>query len=197
MNTRGDDMNMFEKIEKLGKKDCIVDFLYKETCDHICNHCGKCVFGYEGITQLQMVLKDISTKKAQTDDFVLLSDLSQLMMEQALCEDGKMIGEVVTHALYNYKEDFESHISRKECKAEVCTSFLTFHILASKCTGCNACIDVCEDNAILGKSKYIHVIDLDECIQCGKCLDVCEQNAIVTAGMKKPKGPKKPMPVKR
>lgn len=190
-------MNTINRIDNLTEKDCIVDFLYKEVCSHKCNRCGKCVFGYEGITQLQMILKDITNKKAQIEDFVLLSDLSKFMAFQSLCDDGKEIGEAVKYALEKYKEEFELHISRKACTAEVCSSFLTFHILASKCKGCDECSDICEDGAILGKRGLIHVINLDDCMQCGKCLDICDQNAIVTAGIKKPKGPKKPIPVKK
>lgn len=190
-------MRTIEKVKTLTDKECIVDFLYKEVCSHPCASCGKCVFGYEGITQLQLILKDIISKKAQPEDYRLLHDLSDLMISQSLCDDGKEIGEAVRFSLERYREDFELHIARKACPAEVCSRFLTFHILASKCTGCNDCMSVCEDGAILGKPKFIHVIELDDCMQCGKCLNVCDQQAIVTAGLKKPKGPRKPIPVKK
>ena len=92
---------------------------------------------------------------------------------------------------------FDEHISKKGCRAGVCKKFMTYHILASKCIGCGECMDACEDEAILGKKKFVHVIDLNECTLCGKCMDVCDEDAIVMAGAKKPKCPAKPIPCKR
>jgi NADH-quinone oxidoreductase subunit F len=71
---------------------------------------------------------------------------------------------------------------------------VTYHIIADLCTGCTDCVDACEDDAILGKKKFVHVIDQDECIQCGACMAACEEGAIVKAGAVKPKTPKKPVP---
>jgi len=95
--------------------------------------------------------------------------------------------------LENEREVLDFQIREEERNAEE----NRLDILASKCTGCNDCMSVCEDGAILGKPKFIHVIELDDCMQCGKCLNVCDQQAIVTAGLKKPKGPRKPIPVKK
>ena len=78
-----------------------------------------------------------------------------------------------------------------------CNKFVTFHILASKCTGCGECIDSCKDEAILGKNKFVHVIVEDDCTQCGKCLSSCEEGAIIKAGATKPKCPTKPIPCKK
>ncbi len=188
---------MIEKLKNLSEDDCIVDFLNKEVQKHDCKKCGKCVFGYEGVTQLELILKDIITKKALPDDYELLHDIGRLMAYNSLCEKGTNLGKAVLYAIKNYEQDFKLHISKKECTAGVCQSFLTFHILASKCDGCDECRDICQDDAILGKKRFIHVINLDDCMQCGKCLSICPKKAIVTAGAKKPKGPKKPIPVKR
>jgi NADH-quinone oxidoreductase subunit F len=58
-------------------------------------------------------------------------------------------------------------------------------------------VDECDDDAILGKKKFIHVIDQDECTQCGKCVEACDEEAIVKAGAIKPRCPQKPIPCKR
>lgn len=186
-----------EKIKDLPENECIVDILQKETALHKCNDCGKCVFGYEGITQLQMIFHDITEKKGKSADLALMEDLCGLMKVHALCEDGVQIAEMVLYALAHYGEDISGHISKKVCKAGICKRFMTFHILADKCTGCNDCVDECDDDAILGKKRFIHVIDQAECIQCGACLDACEEEAIVRAGAVKPRCPKKPIPCKR
>jgi NADH-quinone oxidoreductase subunit F len=58
-------------------------------------------------------------------------------------------------------------------------------------------MDACEDDAILGKKKFVHVIDQDECTICGKCMEACDEDAIVMAGAVKPRCPTKPIPCKK
>lgn len=190
-------MNAIERIHSLKDTECIVDVLLKEVSTHECNNCGKCVFGYEGVTQLEMILKDITEKKGKSTDIELMRELCGLMKSQSLCEKDEDIIEAVLYAIENYKEDFNNHIAKKSCRAGVCSKFVTYHIIASKCTGCTDCIDECEEDAIAGKSKFIHVINQNECTQCGVCLSVCEENAIVKAGAVKPKCPPRPIPCRQ
>ena len=190
-------MGVLDRVKNLKENECIIDVLYKETCGHKCIDCGKCVFGYEGIAQLEMIMKDITEKKGSSSDLDLLSELSGMMKQQSLCEDGEEIASAVLAALATYREDFEQHIAKKACRAGVCQKFMTYHILAEQCTGCGECMDACEDDAILGKKRFVHVIDQKECIQCGKCLEACEDDAIVRAGAEKPRCPKKPIPCKK
>lgn len=190
-------MSSADKIKELKEDQCVVDVLLKEVQSHPCKDCGKCVFGYEGITQLEMILKDITEKKGRPGDIALMQDLSDMMKTQSLCEDGEDIADAVKEALSNYGDIFDEHISKKGCRAGVCKKFMTYHILASKCVGCGECMDVCEDDAILGKDKFVHVIVMDECSLCGKCMSACDEDAIVMAGAQKPKCPTKPIPCKR
>lgn len=186
-------MTIVEKINQLDEKQCVVDVLFKEVQSHPCKKCGKCVYGYEGITQFEMILKDITEKKAHVDDKSLLSDLAELMKTQSLCQEGIEIASVMSEVLKTHVEEIDEHISKKQCRAGVCKKFMTAHILASKCNGCGDCFDECEEDAILGKAKFVHVINNDECTLCGKCIAACEENAIVLAGAIKPKCPKKPI----
>lgn len=190
-------MTSVEAIKGLKENQCVVDILLKEAAIHSCKNCGKCVFGYEGVTQLELILKDITEKKGKSSDLTLLQELSELMKTQSLCDDGRELAEAVLLAVSNHKEVFEEHIAKKNCRAGVCKKFMTYHILAEKCVGCGACIDVCEDDAIIGKKKFVHIIDQNECILCGNCMDACEEAAIVMAGAVKPRCPKKPIPCKK
>ena len=190
-------MSTIEKIKELKENQCIVNVLLKEVSSHKCKECGKCVFGYEGITQLEMILKDITEKKGRAADLALMQDLCSMMQTESLCDDGKEIAEAVLTAINMYKADFEDHIGKKGCRAGVCKKFMTYHILADKCIGCGECMDVCDDDAILGKKKFVHIIDQDECVLCGKCMDACEEDAVVMAGAIKPRCPKKPIPCKK
>lgn len=181
-------------MESIKDTDCSVDQLYTLINRSKCHTCGKCVFGYEGASQLKMIFSDIVAKKARPEDFELISDLSDMMKDHSMCEDGEILAKEVIYSLNNFKEDLEDHISKKSCRAGVCKKFMTYHILIDKCIGCEECIDACDEDAILGKKRFVHVIDQDECIQCGKCMEVCEQEAIVRAGANKPRCPKMPIP---
>ena len=46
-----------------------------------------------------------------------------------------------------------------------------------ECGVCEACIDVCMEEAIVKKAFTI-VIDNDKCDSCGECVDVCPVGAI-------------------
>lgn len=190
-------MTAIEKLNELKENQCVVDVLLQEVISHKCKDCGKCVFGYEGITQLEMILKDITEKKGTAGDLALMDDLCAMMKTQSLCEDGQDIAQAVLHALEEHRVVFEEHVSKKACRAGVCKKFMTYHIIAADCIGCGECMDVCEDDAILGKKRFVHIIDQRECIQCGKCMEACEDDAIVLAGAVKPRCPKKPIPCKK
>lgn len=188
---------MNEKLLNISDKQCPVDELLKYVKSHKCLDCGKCVFGYEGAFQLETTLNDITLKKSRSTDMAQMTKLCQLMTAQALCEDGVELAETALAVFAQYSDEFAAHIAKKSCKAGVCKKFVTYHILADMCVGCGDCIDECDDDAILGKKKFIHVIDQDECTQCGKCVEACDEEAIVKAGAIKPRCPAKPIPCKR
>ena len=77
-------MSTLERIENLKDTECIVDMLLKEVRANPCQACGKCVFGYEGITQLELTLSDITEKKGRSGDLDLIKDLCQVMKTQSL-----------------------------------------------------------------------------------------------------------------
>ncbi|MBX4267887.1 NADH-ubiquinone oxidoreductase-F iron-sulfur binding region domain-containing protein [Clostridium estertheticum] len=184
-------------IRIFDETDCILDQLKNISKVYTRETCGRCVFGHEGVTQINMLLSDISQKKGKSSDVALLLDLCGEMKNQVLCGIDATLATTVISAISNFKEEIEEHITKKVCKASACSKFFTYHILADKCIGCTECQDVCEEDAILGKRKFIHVIDQGECTQCGACLAACDEEAIVKAGPIKPRCPQKPIPCKR
>lgn len=185
-----------ERMDHLPDNECIVEVLLNVVSECQCNDCGKCVFGYEGISQLRMILHDISQKKGRNGDILLLEEISQLMETQSICETGTDLARVLAGAIRKHKDDLDAHITKKVCPAGVCKKFMTIHIVPDKCIGCGDCLDGCDEDAIMGKKRFIHVIDQDECTQCGSCLKLCDEGAIVTAGAIKPRTPRKPIPCK-
>ncbi len=188
---------MKDTLLALTDKQCPVDELLKHVKGHKCLDCGKCVFGYEGATQLSMILEDITAKKARSTDIQQMISLAELMRTQSMCEDGSELAGDVLAVLEKYADEFALHAAKKGCTAGVCRRFMSYHILPAECVGCGDCLDVCEDDAILGKAKFIHVIVQNECTQCGKCLEACEEGAVVVAGAEKPKCPPRPIPCRK
>lgn len=190
-------MDIRQVVNEVSEDACIVSTLHRAVCDHKCLACGNCVFGYEGATQIQLILKDMTEKKSHNDDIERITLLCEQMKKQSLCDDGIILADTVLLAFSEYQSDFLSHLNKKECRAGVCSKFVTYHIIAANCTGCGDCLDECEEDAILGKKRFVHVIEQDECTQCGDCLEACDEDAIVKAGAQKPRCPKKPIPCKR
>ncbi len=178
----------------LTEQDCVLHHLASIAESFWGECCGQCVFGYEGLYQLKTILSDMTNKKCKPSDLDLLIELCETMRTQCLCEVGKAGAGLVLSAMSAFKDEIAEHITKKSCKAMFCPKFVTYHILQDKCAGCTECKDACDDDAIAGKKKFVHVIDQDECTQCGKCAEACEYGAIVKAGAVKPKCPIKPVP---
>lgn len=153
--------------------------------------CGRCVLCRLGLDQLCRTFDDAVSGKGRVDDVQAIGRLARSMSAAAYCSFGKAAGALMESYLTACCAEFEDHAKRKKCPAMVCREYLTYHILGSKCIGCQDCLDVCEEDAITGRKNYIHMIDDFDCTRCGKCLEACEEGAIVLAGPVKPKTPTK------
>ena len=159
--------------------------------------CGRCVFGHEGGHQIATIMADVCRKKGKAGDLDLIRDLAPVMEQQSLCEQGAALARAASTCVALFADEIERHYTRKVCPAGECAAFMTYHILPAKCVGCGECADVCEEDAILGKPRFVHVIDQKACTQCGACMKACEEDAIVMAGADKPRTPPRPIPCKR
>ena len=179
-------------------KNCMASAL-NEICQ-LYRHetCGRCVFGHEGSHQIATIVADVCRKKGKPSDLALLRDLCPVMQSQCLCEQGRVMARTVMAFLDLFETEISAHIGKKTCPAGVQGVSHLYHILASKCQACNACVDSCEEDAILGRPRFIHVIDQKACTQCGACLGSCEYGAIVTAGINQAQMPaRKPIPFRK
>ena len=184
-------------VRVYGKSSCMANAL-SEVCQ-LYRHetCGRCVFGHEGGHQVATIAADICRKKGKGSDVALLRDLCPVMETQSLCEMGRVMARTVLSALDVFGDEIEQHFTKKVCPAGECKAYMTYHILPTKCVGCGECVDACEDEAILGKPRFIHVIDQKACTQCGKCVSVCDEEAIIMAGADKPRTPPRPIPIRK
>ena len=184
-------------VRVYAKSSCMANAL-SEVCQ-LYRHetCGRCVFGHEGGHQVATIAADICRKKGKASDVALLRDLCPVMETQSLCEMGRVMARTVLSALDVFGDEIEQHFTKKVCPAGECKAYMTYHILPTKCVGCGECVDACEDEAILGKPRFIHVIDQKACTQCGRCVSACDEEAIIMAGADKPRTPPRPIPIRK
>ncbi len=177
----------------IAQTDCMVDTAVKICEQNWTSSCGKCVLCREGSLQFKMISTDMTTGKAKATDPDLIKDVASLIKVGAYCPFGQGMTNPLTSALEVAPDEFEEHIKKKSCKCGVCyKAEAVYVILPDLCTGCEDCVDECPEDAIEGKSGFIHMIDQDMCEQCGKCVSACDEDAIVKwEDAKLPKLPKK------
>lgn len=171
--------------------DCAVNYLRSVLNLLKPESCGRCVLCRMGIDQLIRIFDDAVNGKGRPDDLDTLRTLSNAMKKAAYCRFGKAVGALIESFCQSFSAEFEDHTKRKKCTAMVCEKYLTYIIQPNLCTGCGECMDICQEDAIEGKPRYIHMIDEFECSRCGKCVNACEENAIILVGANKPKLPMK------
>jgi NADH:ubiquinone oxidoreductase subunit F (NADH-binding) len=149
-----------------------LDFLKEESCGQ-CNPCR------EGIKQSLDILTAICEGKGKEGDIELLEELGSMIEKFSLCGLGTSAPNPVLTTIKYFREEYESHIIDKKCKAGVCKNLFFYEIDENACTGCTVCARKCPQNAITGEKKEPHLLEQDKCIKCGICYDACKFNAIV------------------
>ncbi len=162
----------------MDERTCMVDvakyfltFLQDESC-------GKCVPCRLGISRLLEIVTDITEGRGQTEQLELLEELSETIAETSLCALGKTAPNPVLSTLRYFRQEYDTHIHDKNCPAGVCRELIQYSIDSDNCTGCDACLKACPNNAITGETKKPHSINEDVCTKCGICKDVCKFEAV-------------------
>ena len=186
-----------DEIEVFDADTCITDVALKLITQCNDQTCGRCIFCREGTLQLKLTVQDIQNAKAKMESYELAVNLAKQMSNQTLCDVGTKAGKLFLGLAEKYGKELEDHITSKDCKALSCKKYITYHVLQNQCTGCGKCIDACDEDAIDGKPRFIHVISKIDCTKCGNCVSACPENAIVQAGKIKTPGPMRPITCKR
>lgn len=176
---------------RFGDGTCIVTYLKDLSQKLLERSCSKCVLCREGLRQLNLVFEEITRGRSHPERLNYAQEVAQAMAVGCDCDFGKGAGRLFELALEDFNDEINQHITKKRCPDLVCRAYFTVHVLADKCVGCGKCMEVCPEDAIIGKNGYIHMVDQDMCEQCGKCLAVCPQHARVKAGRIKPRGPER------
>ncbi|MGE5893345.1 MAG: NADH-ubiquinone oxidoreductase-F iron-sulfur binding region domain-containing protein, partial [bacterium] len=140
--------------------------------------CGKCTPCRIGTKVMLDKLIDITDGRGKEGDLELLEELSKVIINFSLCGLGQTAPNPVLTAIKYFRDEYESHINEKWCKAGVCRELSTFYIDSEACKGCGACLRACPQKAITGDKKKPHLINQDLCVKCRTCLEKCKFGAV-------------------
>ena len=140
--------------------------------------CGKCTPCRVGTKRLLEILEKIVTGRGTEEDLSTLKELSDVIKDTALCGLGQTAPNPILSTLRIFEDEYLAHVRDKKCPSGQCSALLQYRI-TEKCVGCTACTRVCPTDAITGKVKSQHQINLAKCIKCGACMSKCHFNAIV------------------
>jgi len=140
--------------------------------------CGKCTPCRVGTRLMHDVLTDICEGRGKEGDIEMLEEMSDTIMSASLCGLGQSAPNPVLSTIRHFRQEYESHINDKWCRAGVCRDISTFYIDEKICKGCGACMRACPSKAIEGEKKSPHKILQDSCLHCRTCVDTCKFDAI-------------------
>lgn len=160
------------------EKDCMADISLRMALEAKEKSCGKCVLCREGTFHISEMFLRITQGKAKKEDLDMILDIGPLIRKGAFCKFGQNMAGLFVSCTEKNRSELAAHFVKKTCPAGVCKAFAKLVINPEKCTGCTDCADVCDEDAIIGKKGFIHMIDGDLCENCGKCADACEEGAV-------------------
>jgi ferredoxin len=101
------------------------------------------------------------------------------MTEASLCGLGTTAANPVLSTIRHFRNEYESHIHDRKCRAGVCKNLFEYVIDPELCNGCGLCRVKCPEKTITGEKKEPHSIDNSHCIKCGICFNACKFGAIL------------------
>jgi len=180
----------FDKLQEAGammgsgglivmdERTCMVDVAKYFLAFLVDESCGKCTACREGVAQMHNILKRIVEGDGRDGDIELLERLGAYVKETSLCQLGGTAPNPVLSTIRYFRDEYETHIQEKKCRAGVCKALVRFAIDAETCKGCGLCLRDCPVKAVSGEKKEPHRIDPELCIQCGVCYEDCPFDAV-------------------
>lgn len=150
-------------------------FFLEFTADESCGKCTPCRVGTKILLD---ILTDITEGKGKESDMETLEDLGRDIIATSLCGLGQTAPNPILTTIRYFKDEYESHIRDKWCKAGVCRDLTMFWIDEKLCKGCGACLRACPSKAIMGEKKKPHKIIQELCVHCRSCYETCKFKSI-------------------
>ncbi len=142
--------------------------------------CGKCFTCRKGTQRMFEILDDISRGQGRPEQPALLKELAEAVKDTTMCGLGQTAPNPVLSTLRYFAGEYAEHIEKRHCPAGVCRELIGFAI-GEQCVGCGACRKACPQEAISGKRKERHSIDVAKCVKCGACRQACKFDAVLVS----------------
>ncbi len=162
----------------MDEDNCMVDlarFFLHFTQEESCGKCTPCRIGTKRMLE---ILERITRGEGRDGDIELLEEMATQISATSLCGLGQTAPNPVLSTIRYFRDEYEEHIHQGFCRAGICRSLVSYHILDDKCIGCGACRRACPVSCITGAAKQVHTLDQSACIKCGSCLRACRVKAI-------------------
>lgn len=140
--------------------------------------CGKCVPCRLGTKRMLEILTGITKGESSLDELDQLIALAHDVKAGSLCGLGQTAPNPVLSTIRFFRDEYESHILKKECPARVCVDLIKFQVNEKACKRCGACFKVCPAAAINWQKQHPARIDQQKCIKCRSCIQACRFHAI-------------------
>ncbi|MDI6743829.1 MAG: NADH-quinone oxidoreductase subunit NuoF [Thermodesulfovibrionales bacterium] len=150
-------------------------FFLEFTADESCGKCPPCRVGTKILLDM---LTDIAEGRGKEGDIETLEDLARDIIATSLCGLGQTAPNPILTTIRYFKDEYESHIKDRWCKAGVCRDLTMFWIDEKLCKGCGACLRACPSKAIMGEKKKPHKIIQELCVHCRSCYETCKFKSI-------------------
>lgn len=184
-------------LTALTASDCVVTEVQKTLLACRAQSCGKCVFCREGLLQLEAMQKDMTVGKGTFAEIDMTKEIGSAMCFSTPCSMGQNAARIALSAVDAFRGEYEEHIKKHKCSADVCLAFRKYYVDPKACVGCTKCMAACPVDAIDGAEGYIHIVFDMGCTKCGQCVGACPVGAIHKTLDRVPKLPPKMMRVGR
>lgn len=162
----------------MDEKTCMVDIAKFFLNFTVAESCGKCVPCRVGLKRMLEVLEKITAGKGEQKDIDFLREMSDTIVDTAICGLGNTAPNPVKTTLKYFPEEYQAHIKDKACPAHVCVDLVKFEVIESKCSKCGMCFKACPSNAIEWEKGKPAKIIKEKCIKCKSCIAACDFGAI-------------------
>lgn len=166
-----------------------IEVAYRESCGHS-------VMCRDGMAQLRLLVKGITSGSGTGEDLSLVRELCQVISTTPGCALSAQAAKNVLLSMDRYPGEWEAHCMRKRCSHLVCRSYFGVYIDPALCSGCGQCLSCVPQGTIAGGDNMIHVILDETAAKTDEFLSCCPRGAIKKYGALKPRGiPEAPVPV--
>ena len=126
-----------------------MDFIRDESC-------GKCLPCRVGTTRMLEILERITQGKGTEGDVELLEELSDTLIDSAMCGLGQTAPNPVLSSIRYFRDEYDEHIRHHHCSAGVCSD-----LFISPCeNACPASVNVPGYLALIAEGRFVDAYDL-------------------------------------